>query len=440
MFGSGNDDAFLNDAGRARAVEPSRGAWRLLFVIALGLGLFAFWAATYEIEEVTSGVGRVIPSQQVQVVESLEGGILRSVQVSEGDIVEAGQPLMQIDDTGFAAELGQLREREQALRAESARLEAEANLEADINFPVGLEATNPLATAAEREVFLSRRVQLERETEILRDQLAQNRAALAELRAQREKLKGVSAPLSEEITLTEDLVNRGVVPRVELLRLQSRLAELEGDIAVGIASEPRLEAQVRETENQIEAARSAYVLSARQRLAALQLELAVIEETQRAAADRVTRTQLTAPVRGTVNAVNARTIGAVVEPGEALVEIVPLDDSLLIEADIRPQDVAFLSPGDRGSVKITAYDYLVYGALDGEVVRIGADTVEDRDGQAAFKIVLRTDKTYLGTETAPLPISPGMVASVDIQTGRKTVLSYLAKPILRAQSEALRER
>jgi adhesin transport system membrane fusion protein len=165
-----------------------------------------------------------------------------------------------------------------------------------------------------------------------------------------------------------------------------------------------------------------------------------VQEALRSANDRVTRAQLRAPVRGTVNTINAKTIGAVVQPGASLIEIVPLDDSLLIQADLGPRDIAFVSTGETASVKISAYDYLVYGALEGEVIRIGADTIATSDGVEFFRVVVRTDKSYLGTPEDPLPITPGMIASVDIQTGEKTVLSYLAKPILRAKSEALRER
>ena len=182
------------------------------------------------------------------------------------------------------------------------------------------------------------------------------------------------------------------------------------------------------------------MLTARQRAALLQQNLAVTREGLRAAEDRVARTQLRAPVRGTVNRLSVQTLGAVVQPGAAIAEIVPADDSLLIEASLGPRDVAFVRTGERASVKITAYDYLLYGALEGEVVRIGADTIQGADGAEFFQVIVRTDRSYLGTAENPLPITPGMVATVDIQTGEKTVLSYLAKPLLRAQSEALRER
>ena len=440
MFGSRIEDDFANNITAAEAAVRERGPWRLLLAVATGLAAFLFWAASFEIEETARATGRVIPSQQVQVVQSAEGGIVREISVQEGDIVGAGEVLMQIDDTRFDAERGELMEREEALLAEMTRLEAEAVYASALNFPPGLVVRNPLATAAEEQVFISRREQLKRELEVLQSQLMQRSSELDELRAIRERTRAVIAPLAEEISLTQDMFDRGLVPQIELLRLQSRFAELNGDLAVSEAGEPRLQAAIREAQNQIGAARSAYVLSARQRLATLQLELAVVQETLRSANDRITRARLRAPVRGTINRVHTTTIGAVVQPGAALIEIVPIDDSLLIEADLGPRDIAFVSTGEAASVKISAYDYLIYGALDGEVVRIGADTITTGEGVESFRVVVRTEKSYLGTDENPLPITPGMIAQVDIRTGERTVLSYLAKPVLRARGEAFRER
>ena len=440
MFGNRVEDEFANNVSGAEMALKDRGSWRLILVIFLGMAAFLLWAATYRIEETARAVGRVIPSQEVQVVQSLEGGIVREVAVREGDIVEAGQVLMQIDDTRFDAELGELLERETAILAEMTRLEAEAQLSETLEFSEDLRQRNPLAVSAEEQVFYSRRDQFLREIQVLEAQLKQRESELNELRALRDRTRAIIAPLSQEIALTRDMFERNLVPQIELLRLQSRMAELNGDIAVSEASELRLVAAIDEADKQTGATRSAYVLTARQRLAKLQVELAVVEETLRSANDRVTRAQLRAPVRGTVNTINAKTLGAVVQPGAPLVEIVPVDDSLLIEADLGPRDIAFVRTGEPASVKISAYDYVVYGALEGEVVRIGADTIASEEGTEFFRVIIRTEKSYLGSEEAPLPISPGMIASVDIQTGEKTVLSYLAKPILRAQSEALRER
>ena len=440
MFGNRIEDEFANDVAGSRAAIDAPGLWRLLMLIALGLGAFIAWAATYRIEESARAPGRVIPSQQVQVVQSLEGGIVRAIRVAEGDLVAAGDVLIDIDDTAFGAERGELAERLSAIRAELIRLEAEIAFADGIAFPDDLARAAPLMVEAERQLFLSRRDQLAQELQVLEDQLRQRRSEREELLALRQRTREIIAPLTEEIALTEDMVNRGLVPRIELMRLKSRLAEQNGDLAVNLATEARMDAAIAEAENQIDAARSAYVLTARQRTALLQQDLAVTLEALRAAEDRVARTQLRAPVRGTVNRLAVQTLGAVVQPGAAIAEIVPADDSLLIEANLGPRDIAFVRTGERASVKITAYDYLLYGALEGEVVRIGADTIEGADGAEFFQVIVRTEKSYLGSSENPLPITPGMVATVDIQTGEKTVLSYLAKPLLRAQSEALRER
>ncbi|HKL65144.1 MAG TPA: HlyD family type I secretion periplasmic adaptor subunit [Roseovarius sp.] len=441
MFGPRTEEDFVNDATAGRPRGRARGPWLLLLLIAGGMSAFLAWAALYEIEEVTSGTGRVVPTRQLQVVQSLEGGIVSAIEVREGDLVEEGDVLMRIDDTSAGAERGELREREAALLAEAARTGTEAAGGEFLSFPEGLADRAPGAVAAEREVFLSRRAQLESELSVLQDKLAQRRSGLRELQAAVVKLESQIAPLTEEIDLTSGLVDSGAVPRVELLRLQSRMAELEGELAVSRARLPGIRAAISEAESQIKAARTGYVLTARERLARINGDLAVLREALRAANEKVSRTSLRAPVNGTVNIVHVTTIGAVVQPGAPLVEIVPRDDQLLIEARFRPRDVAFIRPGDSASVKITAYDYLVYGALDGTVQRIGADTVEDSEGTEFFRVMVRTGRGALEADDgATLPISPGMVAQVDILTGRKTVLDYLSRPLRRAQSEALRER
>ena len=441
MFGPSIDEDFINSATTRPPRRAGRSGWLLLLVLGVGLGGFMAWAWHFEIEEVTRGMGQVVPSRQIQVVQSLEGGLVSAIAVQEGDLVEAGQELIRIDDTTAGSERGELREREAALLAELTRVRTEAEGGQTLDFPQGLADRAPLAVAAEGAIFASRRAQLNSELQVLRDQQAQRESELQELRAIETKLERQIAPLSQEVALTRDLVRSGAVPEIEFLQLQSRLAGLEGDLAVTRARVPTTLAAIREAKNQIASARSAYELTARERLSRVQADLSVLTEGLRAANDRVTRTSLRAPVRGTVNRVNITTIGAVVQPGAPLVEIVPVDDRLLIEARIRPRDVAFIRPGDPTSVKITAYDYIVYGSLKGEVQRIGADTLEDAEGEKFFRVMVRTEENSLpGQANQTLPISPGMVAQVDIQTGRKTVMDYLLRPFMRARAEALRER
>ncbi|MEO0771969.1 MAG: HlyD family type I secretion periplasmic adaptor subunit [Pseudomonadota bacterium] len=439
MFGSRVEDRFVNDA--ASETGGGRGVWALLLVIGLGMGAFFTWAWAFEIEEVTRATGKVVPSRQLQVVQSLEGGIVAALEVREGDLVDEGDELARIDDTSAGSDLGELREREAALMATEARVAAEAGGAETVTFSDDLQARAPTAVTAERQVFLSRQQQLLAEMSVLEDQLAQREATLIEAKANIAKLEAQLAPLQEETELTEGLVDTGSVSRVEFLRLQGDVARISGDLEVSRARTPGIEASIREAENQIASARSSYVLTAREKGAQISGELAVLREAMRAATDRVTRTSLRAPVHGTVNRLHVTTIGAVVQPGEPIVEIVPRDDQLLVEAQINPRDVAFIRPGHPASVKITAYDFLVYGALDGTVERIGADALTDPEGNQYFQVMVRTEESALpAASEGTLPISPGMVAQVDIQTGRKTVMDYLLRPLRRAQAEALRER
>lgn len=440
MFGNQGQDGFLNAPAQAAPAHRTRRTWPLLLAIAFGFGGFVLWAAMFEITEVSRGMGRVVPSSQVQIVQSLEGGILRHIEVEEGAQVEAGQALMHLDDTGFSAQKGELDQRRNGLLAEKSRLEAEAAYAREVMFSEALQRQNPQGVSAETALFLSRRQQLERQLAGLESKKRQREGELAELTASQARRLGVLAPLREEMALTQTLAKRGAVPEIELLRLKSRVAGLEGDLSVGEAAQARLQAQIEQANADLASARAAYALGARQRLAALEVELAIVEQSLAAARDRVARRTITSPARGTLNRLMFTTLGAVVQPGAILAEIVPQDDGLLIEAAISPRDVAFIAPGAPASVKITAYDYLTYGSLAAHVDRISADSITDAQGQTSFRVILRTKASHLGPSHTPLPISPGMIAQVDIQTGRKTVLSYLTKPLLRARAEALRER
>jgi len=431
------DEEFVNRPGGR---DAGSGLWFLL-VIVLGLMAgFVLWAALFEIEEVTRAPGRVVPSSQLQSVQSSEGGIVAAIKAQEGDIVEPGQILFQIDDTSVQSSLGELEQRYQALSAELARLKAESEGVDKLKFKED-HGLNLGVVAAETAIFDTRRKQLELELDVLRDRLAQRRAEHGEFVARRNRLTAVVAPLRREVEISEDLFEKGTFSEIEILRLRAELAEVEGDRLVLAASEDRALAGIAEIETQIVSARSAYGLAAQERTSVVLGDLAVVEESLTAARDRVSRTALRAPVRGTVNRISVTNVGGVVQPGMILAEIVPLDDVLRIEAQVSPRDVAFVRVGASASVKITAYDYLRYGDLSAIVERIGADALQTSEGTPFFQVMLRTEQTGLSTEGGEkLNISPGMVASVDIQSGRKTVLEYLIQPVLRAQHEALRER
>ncbi|MES0881526.1 HlyD family type I secretion periplasmic adaptor subunit [Roseibium sp. SCP14] len=436
---SSGDWNYANDIRDIIQTKPPRYTTN---VVRIGLVLFVVglaWAYFATLEEVTRGDGRVIPSRQIQVVQAPDRGIVEKIFVQEGDIVEEGQPLIEIDDTTFSSQLGEIRQRRWALMARISRLDSEAD-QRPLEFPEVLTKAVPELIEEEDNVYRDKKASLDNELSVLRNQSSQREQEYQELLAKETKLDAVIEIMKREVEINRKLYERKVLPEIEFLRLQRQLKESEGELQITKASVQRSLAAKEEAKERSRNAISTFVSEARQQLAEARGELAVINESMKGAADRVRRTELVSPVKGIVNKLNITTIGAVVQPAADLVEIVPLEDTLLIEAQIRPKDVAFLHPGQKAQVKITAYDFSVYGGLEGNLERISADTTEDEEGNRFFRVMIRTDKNYLGSDTDPLPIIPGMVASIDILTGEKTVLDYILKPIKKVRDEALRER
>ncbi|MCQ4349097.1 HlyD family type I secretion periplasmic adaptor subunit [Pseudomonas stutzeri] len=425
---------------RKALVEDAPRLVRLTIWALIGFVLFfLIWAHFAVVEEVTRGDGKAIPSSRLQKVQNLEGGIVAEIFVSEGQVVEAGMPLLRLDDTRFASNVGETEADRLALELRVARLKAEVD-----GVPLNFAATlrNRAATLADSELALfdSRQSQLQDEVAGLEEQLTQRRQELREFASKQGQFRNSLALLRQEIRMSEPLVAEGAVSEVELLRLRRAEVEARGQLEATTLAIPRAEAAIAEVERKIGETRARFRSEALTLLNETQTELSKIQSTGRALEDRVKRTLVTSPVRGIVKQVLVNTVGGVIQPGSDLVEIVPLDDTLLVEARIRPQDIAFLHPGQTATVKFTAYDYTIYGGLKAELEQIGADTVSDEDGNSFYLIKLRTEKSHLGSSENPLLIIPGMVASVDIITGEKSILSYLLKPILRARAEALRER
>jgi adhesin transport system membrane fusion protein len=406
------------------------------------IGFFAFallWAGFAQVDEVTRGDGKAVPSSKLQKIQNLEGGIVQELFVREGQIVEAGDPLLRLDDTRFASNVGETEADRWQLELRVARLQAEVDgSELELNADIEMQA--PQLAASERALFESRQQQLRDELAGLEEQLVQRQQELLEYQSKEQQYRSSLQLLRREISMSEPLVAQGAVSEVEILRLKRSELEVRGQLdATGLAI-PRARSAIKEVERKIDETRGRYRSDTLTELNQARTDLSKIQATGKALEDRVERTLVTSPVRGIVKQLLVNTIGGVIQPGSDLLEIVPLDDSLLVEARIRPQDIAFLHPGQQAMIKFTAYDYTIYGGLPGKLEQIGADTVTDEDGNSFYPIMLRTDRSYLGSAESPLLIIPGMVASVDIITGRKTVLSYLLKPILRARSEALRER
>ncbi|MBI6911008.1 HlyD family type I secretion periplasmic adaptor subunit [Pseudomonas palleroniana] len=398
------------------------------------------WAGFSSIDEVTRGDGKAIPSSKLQKIQNLEGGIVSELYVKEGQVVEAGAPLIRLDDTRFVSNAGETEALRLAMQLRVERLSAQVD-DRPLNIPDDVLKAAPNQAASERSLYDSRRQQLKDEVGGLQEQLVQRQQELREFTSKQSQYRSQLALQRQEINMSEPLVAQGAVSPVEVLRLKRAEMETRGQLDATTLAIPRAESAIKEVQRKIDETRGKFRSEALTQLNEARTELNKAESTGRALEDRVSRTLVTSPVRGIVKQLLVNTVGGVIQPGSDMVEIVPLNDTLLVEAKIRPQDIAFLHPGQEAIVKFTAYDYTIYGGLKAKLERIGADTITDEDKKTTYyMITLRTDRSHLGTDEKPLLIIPGMVASVDIITGKKSILSYLLKPIIKARAEALHER
>ena len=406
-------------------------------------GLFVLtaiiWASFATLDEIARAEGKVIPSTQIQVVQNFEGGILTSVKVKPGQSVLAGQTMLTLDDTRFASSYREGKLTSNELIARVARLEAEISGE-DFSQNNLSDQMQGVYFGDEIQLFQARKQALESSLEILKQQKTQLEAALDELRAKEKRLAEDAEIKKEQLELTKPGVQSGAVSQVELLRQKAAFSESLGKLKETRLAIPGSIAAVKEAEKKVQERLQQFISEAQAQLNIAKTELQKANVSNVALEDRVRRTEVKSPVNGTINQVLVNTIGAVVQPGMPLIEIVPADDTLLIEARIRPADIAFVYPGQQAKVKLTAYDFAIYGGLDSVIELISADSITDQIGGAYFKIQVRTEKNYLGTAETPLPIIPGMMASVDIITGEKTVMDYILNPLRRARSAALTER
>ena len=428
---------FAGDVDDALDRQGTRGAWPVLTVVAAALIAGLIWSHFAILDEVTHGEGRVIPSSQVQVVQPLEGGIVAAISVKEGQRVAVGEQLVRIDDVSFSSTLGELKQKRTALSARKLRFDAEASGKEPSFSAAGLD---PAIINAEMLLYRARQASLSEELAVVEQQLAQRRMERIEVLTRLDEGKATSAFTQRELELGRNLKRSGAYPEMELLRLERQSRIEQRDITVLAATLPRTDAAIAEASAKIQATILTFRARASESLGETNANLAVTDESLKAAEDRVRRTVLRSPVDGIINKLGITTIGAVVRPGESIAEIVPIGDSLLVEARVRPQDVAFIHPGQAASVKVTAYNYTVYGDLAGVVDRIGADTIPDEKGNPYFRVIVRTNSNHLGSNKDALPIIPGMVVTADIRTGRKSVLDYILRPIHVARHEALRER
>ena len=424
----------------ADLLRPSDGkvSALLLGLVAL-VGAFVLWAALAVVDETTRGEGRVIPATKIQVVQNLEGGIVRELRVREGMRVKAGDVLLRIDPTRADSSLGETRERILGFRVLIQRLEAEVERR-PLKISDELRRLAPALVKRQEQSYEARMGELKAALDTLSLQAQQKAQEIVELEAKVLSQKKALEIAQREIKILRPLYKQGAISHTDILAAERRLNEAEGLLDAAQLALPRIRAQKREMEERRAEKQAAHRSDVLKQLTDARVQIAALEEQNRGAADTVARTTVRAPASGIVKTVHVTTIGQIVKPGSDIVEIVPSNDTLLIEARIRPSDIAFLRPGQPATVKLTAYDFALYGGLDGRLEQIGADSISNERGETYYLIRVRTVSSRLRHGGADLPIIPGMVAQVDIKTGRKTVLAYLTKPLTRMRQDALRER
>ncbi|HSC66983.1 MAG TPA: HlyD family type I secretion periplasmic adaptor subunit [Cellvibrio sp.] len=415
--------------------EPVR-ARALLRVIALIIFLLLVWAAFAPLDEVARGEGKVIPSSQLQVIQSFDGGVVQEVLVREGQVVEKGELLLRIDPTRFISTFRENRAEYVALQARAARLQA-LTANTPLVFADDLVKDGPDIVNHERNLYESNRKELDEQISIARSQLDQRSEELNEVRAKLMQVTRALELASQELKVTKPLLASGAISEVEILRLEGEVSNARGEREQAVSQESRLVLAVQEAEGKLRETELLASNKWRNELSEVLSKISSLSETSTGLADKIKYAEIRSPVRGTVQRVFTNTVGGVVQPGHEVVEMVPLDDQLLVEAKVSPKDIAFLHPGLEAIVKFTAYDFVVYGGLKGKVEHISPDTITDEKERTFYIVRVRTERAGFDPT---LPIMPGMMTQVDILTGKKTVLAYLLKPVLRAQQNAMTER
>jgi adhesin transport system membrane fusion protein len=414
-----------------------------LFSVVGLLVCFVIWAAVAQVEEIARGEGKVIPISKTQIIQASEPGVVQEIAVRTGQIVKRGDLIVRLDDTATTSTLGELEARARALRAQIARLDLEekSDFDAPLVCPGAGDAAADTICANETSLFIARRDTFQNKFSVLRERLTQRQNELDEAHSNIQRLEANMVVSQRENALIAPLVERKLAAQTDLLRIQKEITDADGQLRLSKESIKRLQAAVNEAELQVtELSLQTQQEALAEKTKALS-ELSVIDETTRGATDRVNRTDLRSPVDGVVNTLDVNTIGSYVQQGAVVAGVVPTAEVLLVEARISPRDVAFVRVGQSALVKISAYDFSIYGGIKGEVSNISADSIFDEKAEETYyQVQVKTGVSEIVHDGKVHAIIPGMIASVDIETGKKTVLHYLLKPLNKARTEALRER
>lgn len=449
IYGFGEEDLeFVYSTYSLANEKPSLRSKVITFSIIGIFSVFLLWASLAQIDELARGNGKVIPTDKIQRVQSLDGGIISEILVKEGQTVKEGDPLMRIDTTRFQASLEESKQEYFSLLALKARLEIESQLDLDKKIPkleFDVKVLNDFSRydKTEKLLLINRVNELKSSVKVLDNQVNQKKQELLEIQSTIKKLTKSLDFIEQQRKTIKKLVARGVKSKFDLLDIEKEYNQTKGDLETARLSISRSRYAISEARNRIDEKINTFKAEASKGLQEAISRINRFEAKLVGDKDKVEKTIISSPVDGIIKHLNLNTIGGVVQSGMDLVEIVPLSDTLVVEAKIDPKDIAFINPSQKAIIKITAYDFSIYGGLDGKIIEISADTIQDKDSKedkSYYRVLVKTDKNYLERKGKKLPIIPGMVASVDIVTGKKTILDFILKPILKVKQDSLHER
>ena len=410
-------------------------AWPVMILLFAGIA----WANFATLDEVAIATGEVVPAGRVKVVQHLEGGIIQEIYVTEGDTVREGQTLLQLDLASSGTNREELQVRVDSERLIKARLEAEAEGK-ELVFPEDVAQRRPAIVSAQRQAYEARRRELASTVQVMREQVKQRELEVEELQARARAVESNYKLASERLKMSKSLLSEGLTAKMEHLQLEAEVENLDGEMKSLRPALPKAQAAVEEARQRLQETESRFRREAQDQLGKVEENIARVRELLNEADEQGFRAEIKSSINGVVKNMRYNAVGNVVKPGEPIMEIVPTGDNLVVEAKLNPVDRGYVAEGQAATVKISTYDFTRYGGLKGEVIRVAPDSSTDEDGAPYFRVVVQTDKNYLGKVDGDLPITPGMQAIVDIHTGEKSVMDYLVKPVLKLRHEAFRER
>ncbi|RUY10620.1 HlyD family type I secretion periplasmic adaptor subunit [Mesorhizobium sp. M7A.F.Ca.US.006.04.2.1] len=427
----------------AREDRPPLFASASIFIIGALFVVFVAWASFAEVDEIARGDGKVIPASKTQIIQASEAGVVQEIAVTIGQVVKKNDLIIRLDNTLNTSSLGEQQAKARALEVRIARLKYEqaGNLSGPFPCPQDIQSVAPQICDNEQKLLIARRGNFDNKLSVLKSRLDQREKELAEAEANSDRLTKNLAVSDQEAKLVDAMVKKGLMARTEQLRVEREQTELNGQLNLAGETIKKIRSSITEAQLQVEELGLQLQQEALDDLTQALADLSVVDETIRGATDKVARTDIRSPVDGIVNTLELNTVGAFVQPGAVVAGIVPTSETLLVEARVSPRDVAFIRPDQEALIKVTAYDFSIFGGIEGKVSNITADSlVDQKTGEPYYQVRVATDKSTLQRDGKAYSIIPGMICSVDIKTGRKTILHYLLKPINKAREEAMSER